>query len=38
MLTWRRNHLIGANWKVAVENYNECYHCPNVHKTFTAEW
>ncbi|MCY3849993.1 MAG: aromatic ring-hydroxylating dioxygenase subunit alpha [Acidimicrobiaceae bacterium] len=35
-LTWRRSHLIRANWKVAVENYNECYHCPNVHKTFTA--
>ena len=35
-LTWRRTHLIRANWKVAVENYNECYHCPNVHKTFTA--
>ena len=36
MLTWRRSHLVHANWKVAVENYNECYHCPNVHKTFTA--
>ena len=36
MLTLRRTHLIKANWKVAVENYNECYHCPNVHKTFTA--
>ena len=36
MLTWRRSHLIKANWKIAVENYNECYHCPNVHKAFTA--
>ena len=36
MLTWRRSHLMAANWKLAVENYNECYHCPNVHKTFTA--
>jgi len=36
VLTWRRKHLIKANWKIAVENYNECYHCPNVHKTFTA--
>ena len=34
-LTSRRTHLIAANWKIAVENYNECYHCPNVHKAFT---
>ena len=20
-----------SNWKVSVENYNECYHCPTVH-------
>ncbi len=20
-----------ANWKLSVENYNECYHCPTVH-------
>jgi len=32
----RRTHHIDANWKIAVENYNECYHCPNVHKAFTA--
>ena len=36
VLTSRRTHEINANWKVAVENYNECYHCPNVHKAFTA--
>lgn len=24
-----------CNWKVAVENYNECYHCPVVHRDFT---
>ncbi|MEM7321821.1 MAG: aromatic ring-hydroxylating dioxygenase subunit alpha [Actinomycetota bacterium] len=35
-LTARRTHVIGANWKLAVENYNECYHCPNVHKAFTS--
>ncbi|MDP6975347.1 MAG: aromatic ring-hydroxylating dioxygenase subunit alpha [Acidimicrobiales bacterium] len=34
-LTHRRTHLCHANWKIAVENYNECYHCPNVHKAFT---
>jgi Rieske 2Fe-2S family protein len=22
---------IGANWKVVVENYQECFHCPNIH-------
>ncbi|WP_198350904.1 aromatic ring-hydroxylating oxygenase subunit alpha [Flavisphingomonas formosensis] len=22
---------IAANWKVMLENYNECYHCPGVH-------
>ncbi len=36
VLTTRRLQLINANWKVAVENYNECYHCPNVHKSFTT--
>lgn len=23
-----------CNWKISVENYSECYHCPKVHKTF----
>ncbi len=27
---------VGANWKVAVENYLECYHCPVAHKAFSA--
>ena len=22
---------LAANWKIAVENYNECYHCPLIH-------
>ncbi len=35
VLTSRRTHEFRANWKIAVENYNECYHCPNVHKAFT---
>jgi phenylpropionate dioxygenase-like ring-hydroxylating dioxygenase large terminal subunit len=25
-----------ANWLVAVENYNECYHCKRVHKSFST--
>jgi len=24
----------GCNWFVAVENYNECYHCANCHPSF----
>ena len=20
-----------SNWKISIENYNECYHCPTVH-------
>jgi Rieske 2Fe-2S family protein len=23
--------LVEANWKIIIENYNECLHCPNVH-------
>jgi len=26
----------GCNWLVAVENYNECYHCKVVHPTFAS--
>ena len=26
---------IEANWKVALENYLECYHCPTAHKGFS---
>ena len=22
---------VGANWKILVENYHECYHCPSIH-------
>lgn len=22
---------LAANWKIILENYNECYHCPGVH-------
>jgi choline monooxygenase len=27
----QRDYDIAANWKVLVENYNECYHCPMLH-------
>jgi glycine betaine catabolism A len=27
----RIEYDVHANWKIAVENYSECYHCPSVH-------
>ena len=26
-----REYDVAANWKILVENYNECLHCPTVH-------
>lgn len=34
--THHHTKQLQANWKVAVENYNECYHCPSVHPTFSS--
>ena len=25
------DYVVDANWKVATENYHECYHCPLIH-------
>ena len=25
-----------CNWKISIENYNECYHCPTVHGSSLA--
>jgi phenylpropionate dioxygenase-like ring-hydroxylating dioxygenase large terminal subunit len=30
----RREYVVEANWKVVVENYLECYHCPVAHPSF----
>jgi len=30
-----REFLVEANWKIAVENFLECYHCPVAHKSFS---
>jgi Rieske 2Fe-2S family protein len=30
----RRNYPIAANWKLAVENYCECYHCKPAHPEY----
>ena len=27
----QKNYSIKANWKLVVQNYNECYHCPTIH-------
>ncbi len=27
----QKTYAIDANWKLAVENYQECYHCANAH-------
>ena len=30
------DHIIHAcNWKVSVENFSECYHCPVAHRYIT---
>ena len=30
-LAYEREIPLAANWKNSVENYSECYHCPNRH-------
>ena len=30
-----RERVVEANWKLVVENYLECYHCPVAHKSFS---
>ena len=34
----RDEYELGANWKIACENYLECYHCPVAHKGFSAAY
>ncbi|HEU4402164.1 MAG TPA: aromatic ring-hydroxylating dioxygenase subunit alpha [Candidatus Polarisedimenticolia bacterium] len=29
-------HDVEANWKILIENYQECYHCPGVHPELCA--
>jgi phenylpropionate dioxygenase-like ring-hydroxylating dioxygenase large terminal subunit len=31
----RVDYALDANWKIAVENYLECYHCPVAHPGFS---
>jgi phenylpropionate dioxygenase-like ring-hydroxylating dioxygenase large terminal subunit len=30
------SYEINANWKIVVDNYLECYHCPTAHPGFSA--
>ncbi len=30
----RRNYAVDANWKLALENYLECYHCAPAHPEY----
>jgi phenylpropionate dioxygenase-like ring-hydroxylating dioxygenase large terminal subunit len=32
----RRDSDLACNWKIAIENYLECYHCPVAHPGFSA--
>lgn len=31
-----REWRVAANWKIGIENYLECYHCPAAHPGFSA--
>ena len=33
-VAYRQSYLIRANWKLAVENYCECYHCTPAHPEY----
>ncbi|HEY5025131.1 MAG TPA: aromatic ring-hydroxylating dioxygenase subunit alpha [Acidimicrobiales bacterium] len=32
----RHDYVVQANWKVIIENYQECYHCPMIHPELCA--
>ena len=31
----RATYEVAANWKLLIENYNECYHCASAHPEFS---
>ena len=31
MVAATHEYELRANWKIAIENYHECYHCPLIH-------
>lgn len=32
----RHTYVVEANWKTITENYQECYHCPEIHPELCA--
>ncbi len=32
----RKSYDIAANWKLSIENYQECYHCATAHPEYAA--
>lgn len=32
----QKSYLIEANWKLAIENYQECYHCATAHPEYAV--
>ncbi len=32
----KQRYRVAANWKLALENYHECYHCAPAHPEFAA--
>jgi Rieske 2Fe-2S family protein len=34
-VAYRESYLVDANWKLAVENYVECYHCSPSHPEYS---
>jgi Rieske 2Fe-2S family protein len=30
-----KEYVVKANWKIIVENFQECYHCSSIHPEFT---
>ncbi len=32
----RDEYQLASNWKIIIENFNECYHCPIAHPKFSA--
>lgn len=32
----RHSYTLDANWKLIVENYHECFHCPTIHPELTS--
>ncbi len=33
---YRKETDVRANWKTVLENYAECYHCPNLHRSLAT--